>query len=336
MHEYLAALEAELREIIVSPDPCYDAYYGMFRYHLGWTDQHFAEIAADAGKRIRPLVCLVACEALGGDWHRALPVAAAIELVHNFSLIHDDIEDNSDTRRGRAAVWKVWGLPQGLNAGDGMFVLSRLALGRMGQRGLTIQKWAAVSSEFDSATLALCRGQFLDLSFESRFDVSVDEYLQMIRGKTAALISAAARFGAILATDDNKLISTLARFGENIGMAFQITDDILGIWGDPEITGKSAAADILSKKKSLPIIIGLNHRGISEELWTIYSQPKVKQSNVARVLALLDEIRAREQTHQIAQDFREVAITALDETKIKNHAMDHLREIADLMTNRVR
>ncbi len=336
MHEYLAALEAELREIIVSPDPCYDAYYGMFRYHLGWTDEHFDEIAADAGKRIRPLVCLVACEALGSDWHRALPVAAAIELVHNFSLIHDDIEDNSDTRRGRAAVWKVWGLPQGLNAGDGMFVLSRLALGRMGQRGLTIQKWAAVSSEFDAATLALCRGQFLDLSFESRFDVSVDEYLQMIRGKTAALISAAARFGAILATDDNKLISTLARFGENIGMAFQITDDILGIWGDPEITGKSAAADILSKKKSLPIIIGLNHRGIGEELWTICSQPKVKQSDVARVLTLLDEIRAREQTHQIAQDFREVAIAALDETKIKNHAMDHLREIADLMTNRVR
>lgn len=336
MDEYLAAVEAELREIIVSPDPCYDAYYGMFRYHLGWTNEHFEKIDADVGKRIRPLVCLVACEALGGDWHRALPVAAAIELVHNFSLIHDDIEDNSDMRRGRAAVWKVWGLPQGLNAGDGMFVLSRLALGRMGQRGLTIQKWAAVSSEFDAATLALCRGQFLDLSFESRFDVSVDEYLQMIRGKTAALIEAAARFGAILATDDSALISTLDRFGENIGMAFQITDDILGIWGDPAITGKSAAADILSKKKSLPIIIGLNHRDISEELWTIYSQPQMHQGDVARVLALLDQIEAREQTNEIAQKFRKIAISALDETKIKNRAMDHLREIADLMTNRAR
>ncbi len=336
MDEYLSALEAELREIIVSPDPSYDAYYGMFRYHLGWTNEHFVEIDADVGKRIRPLVCLVACQALGGDWNRALPVAAAIELVHNFSLIHDDIEDNSDTRRGRAATWKVWGLPQGLNAGDGMFVLSRLALGRMVQRGLTIQKWAAVSSEFDAATLALCQGQFLDLSFESRFDVSVDEYLQMIRGKTAALIAAAARFGAILATDDSKLTSTLARFGENIGMAFQITDDVLGIWGDPAITGKSAAADILSRKKSLPIIIGLNDRRIGEELWAIYSQPQMKQSDVARVLALLDEIGARGASHQIAEKFRQVAINALDETKIKNRAMDYLREIADVMTNRVR
>src|SRR5574342_543573 len=158
MDEYLAAVEAELREIIVSPDPCYDAYYGMFRYHLGWTNEHFANIDADVGKRIRPLVCLVACEALGGNWHRALPVAAAIELVHNFSLIHDDIEDNSDMRRGRRALWKMWGLAQGLNAGDGMFVLSRLTLGRMPQRGLSVQKWAAVSSEFDAATLALCQG----------------------------------------------------------------------------------------------------------------------------------------------------------------------------------
>jgi geranylgeranyl diphosphate synthase type I len=132
------------------------------------------------------------------------------------------------------------------------------------------------------------------------------------------------------------LIATLDRFGENIGMAFQITDDILGIWGNPAITGKSAAVDILSKKKSLPIIIGLNSRDVSEALWAIYSQPRVHQVDVARVLALLDQIDAREQTNQIAQNFRQVAISALDQTKIKNRAMDHLREIADLMTNRVR
>ncbi len=217
-----------------------------------------------------------------------------------------------------------------------MFVLSRLALGRMGQRGLTIQKWAAVSSEFDSATLALCQGQFLDLSFESRFDVSVDEYLQMIRGKTAALISAAARFGAILASDDATMIATLARFGENIGMAFQITDDILGIWGDPAVTGKSAAADILSKKKSLPVIIGLNHPNIGEELWTVYDQLKLEQGDVECVLGLLDKIGARDRVRRMAEEFREVAIAALDETKVENRAMAHLREIADVMTNRVR
>lgn len=336
MDNYLPALDAELRDILNSTDDAYDTYYGMFRYHLGWTDEKFNAIQADPGKRIRPLICLVTCEALGSDWHSALPVAAAIELVHNFSLIHDDIEDDSDTRRGRQAVWKVWGLAQGLNAGDGMFVLSRLALGRMPQRGLSVQKWAAVSSEFDAATLALCQGQFLDLSFESRFDVSVDEYLEMIRGKTAALISAAARFGAMLATDNNELVATLARFGKNIGLAFQITDDILGIWGDPNVTGKSAATDILTKKKSLPVIIGFNNARCGEKLRTMYRQPSLSGTDVGSVLGWLGEAQARERAQKIADEFRVAAVAALDDTKIKNAAMGHLREIADVMTNRVR
>lgn len=336
MNNYLPALDAELRDILDSTDHAYGAYYGMFRYHLGWTDERFKPIQADPGKRIRPLICLVTCEALGGDWHRALPVAAAIELVHNFSLIHDDIEDDSDTRRGRSAVWKLWGLAQGLNAGDGMFVLSRLALGRMPQRGLSVQKWAAVSSEFDAATLALCQGQYLDLSFEARFDVSENEYLEMIRGKTAALISAAARFGAMLATDDNATVTTLARFGANIGLAFQITDDILGIWGDPNVTGKSAATDILTKKKSLPVIIGFGDLQCGEKLRSIYQQPSLNQADVESVLDCLGVAQARERAQQIADDFRVKAVSALVETKTRNPAMDHLREIADVMTNRVR
>ena len=259
MEEYLAALEDELRRLVLSPSSAYEAYYGMFRYHLGWTNTNFAETRTDSGKRIRPLLCLLSCEAVCGDWQRALPVAAAIELAHNFSLIHDDIEDVSDERRGRQAVWKVWGLAQGLNAGDGMFVLARLALDKLCERGLSGDKCSAVSCIFDAATLSLCQGQFLDLGFESRLDVTVDEYIQMIRGKTAALMSASTRLGAMLGTDDTKLIKALAGFGENIGLAFQMTDDILGIWGDPSVTGKSAATDILSKKKSLPAITGLQH-----------------------------------------------------------------------------
>ncbi len=121
--QYLTALETELRARVAAPDPVYDAYYGMFRYHMGWTDTRFAPVETNSGKRIRPLLCLVSCEAVGGEWRPALPVAAAVELAHNFSLIHDDIEDQSEARRGRAAVWNVWGLAQGLNAGDGMFVV---------------------------------------------------------------------------------------------------------------------------------------------------------------------------------------------------------------------
>ncbi len=336
MEEYLTALEAELRALVASPDPAYDAYYGMFLYHLGWTDAKFKPVKTETGKRIRPLLCLITCQAAGGDWRPALPVAAAIELAHNFSLIHDDIEDQGEERRGRAAVWKVWGLAQGLNAGDGMFVLARLALDRLSEGGMPVEKCAAVSCAFDEATLALCQGQFLDLGFESRLDVTPDEYLKMIRGKTAALISAATRIGAMLATDDAALVGAFARFGENMGLAFQIMDDILGIWGDPSVTGKSAATDILSKKKSLPAILGLCHATYGKQLREIYSQPQLDSAHVARVLELLDAAGVRAETQRRADAFRAAAHAALDATGVKNHAMDHLREIADAMTKRVR
>ena len=334
MDEYLAALEAELRALVATPDPVYAAYYGMFHYHMGWTDTRFNAIAIEAGKRIRPLLCLRACEAVGGEWRSALPVAAAIELAHNFSLIHDDIEDQSDERRGRAAVWKVWGLAQGLNAGDGMFVLARLALDRL--RGFPIEQCSAISSVFDQATLALCQGQFLDLGFEARLDVTEEEYMRMIRGKTAALMSAAMRMGAMLGTGDQTVVAALARFGENIGLAFQITDDILGIWGEPTVTGKSAATDILSRKKSLPAILGLSHPQYGSALREMYSAPRMEDAHVARVLELLDAAGVREATQRRADEFRAAALDALDATGIQNHAMDYLREITNAMTRRVR
>ena len=336
MNQYLSALDAVLRALVVSPDSVYNSYYGMFRYHLGWTDEKFVETKTDSGKRIRPLLCLISCEAVGGNWRTALPVAAAIELVHNFSLIHDDIEDQSDERRGRTAVWKVWGLAQGLNAGDGMFMLARLALDQLGQHGIPAEKCASVNLEFDATTLALCHGQFLDLGFEARLDVTVDEYLQMIRGKTAALISAATRIGAMLGTEDQTIIRAFSRFGENIGLAFQITDDILGIWGDPSLTGKSAATDILSKKKSLPAILGLNDARHGAALRGIYSQPELSPDDVVRVLELLDAAQARKESQRRADEFRASALDALKDSGLNNRAMNLLCEIADAMTRRVR
>lgn len=336
MEPYLTAIENALRACVISPDSAYDAYYGMMHYHLGWTDANFVAIQTETGKRVRPLLCLLSCEAAGGDWSRALPAAVALELAHNFSLIHDDIEDNSAERRGRAAVWKVWGLAHGLNAGDGMFVLARLALDRLSERGFDAAICAAVHRVFDEATLALCRGQFLDLAFEARLDVTPAAYLQMIRGKTAALMAASTRIGAMLATQDAHLIEAFARFGENIGCAFQITDDVLGIWGDPRVTGKSAATDILTRKKSLPAIIGLNDARVGDALRALYTQAVLTQDDVARVLALLEHISAREQTQAYADEFRARALDALDATGINHRALEHLREWAERMTRRVK
>lgn len=336
MDDYLAAIENDLQSCLASPDPAYDTFYGIFRYHLGWVDQNFKSIVTDTGKRIRPLLCLLACEAAGGDWTHALPVASAIELVHNFSLIHDDIEDASDERRGRLAVWKVWGLAQGLNAGDGMYMLARLALDRVADQKISAEKYFQLNRVFDETTLAICQGQFLDISFESRLDVTIDEYLQMVRGKTAALIAGALRLGALLGTDDEHVIDAFARFGENIGLAFQMSDDILGVWGDPAITGKSAATDILSKKKALPAIIALSHPQHAPAMRALYQQPHLTQIDVRQVLVLLDAVKAREQTQQRADEYRARALQALDATGIHNRAMGRLREIAEAMTRRVK
>jgi geranylgeranyl diphosphate synthase type I len=336
MDTYLVALENELQSILIAPEPAYEMYYGMFRYHLGWVDANLMPIQTDTGKRLRPLLCLLACEATGDDWHRALPVAAAIELVHNFSLIHDDIEDQSDERRGRPAVWKVWGLAHGLNAGDGMYMLARLALDRLWQQGIAPEKCARINHVFDATTLAICQGQFLDLCFESRLDVTIEEYLQMIRGKTAALIAAALRLGAMLGTDDVQVIEAFARFGENIGLAFQMVDDILGVWGDPAVTGKSAATDILSKKKALPAIIGLNHPQYGATLRAIYSQPQLTPDDVAHVLGLLDAMGARAHTQQRAEEYCAQALRALEASGIQHRAIRQLREMAKAMTQRVK
>ena len=336
MDEYLVAVNRELRKLVQAPDRTYASYYGMLQYHLGWVDADFNAVDVDPGKRLRPLLSLLSCEAVSGEWEPALPVAVAIELAHNFSLIHDDIEDRSDARRGRPAVWKVWGLAQGLNAGDGMFVLARLALDRLRHQGLPVEKRTALNTIFDEATLALCQGQFLDLGFESRLDVTVDEYLEMIRGKTAALISAATRLGAMVRTDNPGLLGPLARFGENVGLSFQIADDILGIWGDPSITGKSAATDVLAKKKSLPAIFGLTHREVGPRLRQIYGQETLREQDVEQVLGLLDAAGAREYAQEKADGFRTAALAALDETGLKNRPTDQLREIAQRMTRRDR
>ena len=133
---YLPRIEAELHQMLAVHNPQLRSFYGMMQYHLGWVDESFLPLQGDAGKRLRPLLCLLTCQASGGDPDQALPAAAAIELVHNFSLVHDDIEDKSDLRRGRPTVWKIWGAPQAINVGDGLFALARLAAQCLSDRGV--------------------------------------------------------------------------------------------------------------------------------------------------------------------------------------------------------
>ncbi len=325
--QFFPAIETEMRRAVAaSDDPVLTTFFGMLHYHLGWVDTELKPAQFDAGKRIRPMLTLLCCEASGGDWHTALPAAAAVELLHNFSLIHDDIEDGDPIRRGRLTLWKVWGTAQAINAGDALFTIAHMALNNLNNYNLPVERILAARRRFDQACLVLTQGQHLDLGFESRSGVTEAEYLRMVFGKTAALIEAACGLGALVAGSD--LVPHYEDFGCELGLAFQIQDDLLGIWGDPEITGKPAGNDLRNHKKSLPVAYGLDH---SEELRRMYSQSEV---DVAAAMAELDRVGAREYAEQLAAQHYQQALTALDATRLTNAATEALRELANQLLNR--
>ena len=317
---WLPHVEDEMKRIIGVADETYRAFYGMIHYHFGWVDANFTSASASAGKRIRPMVCLLTCEAAGGDPLHALPAAAAVELLHNFSLIHDDVEDRSELRRGRPTLWKVWGVPQAINAGDALFTLAHSAFYRLRERHVPPERQVEAHHRFSQTCLHLTQGQFLDMSFESRSDVRVDDYIQMVGGKTAALVSGAAAIGAIIAGSHR--VDHYAEFGRQLGLAFQIEDDLLGIWGDPQVTGKSAADDVVNRKKSLPVLYGLQH---SEELRALYAAPEI---DVLRVVELLERVGAREYATNAAGNYTQQATAALDAAQPRGEAGKVLRELA--------
>jgi geranylgeranyl diphosphate synthase type I len=325
---FIPQIEAEMRECLSSPDAALSGYYGMLHYHLGWADEQFAPASINSGKRIRPMLCVLACQAAQGDPAQAIPAAASIELLHNFSLIHDDIEDNSPTRRGRPAVWKLWSIPQAINSGDGMFAIAHIAIDRLRLRGVPPERVLDVRGIFDRACLALTHGQYLDISFESRQRVSVDEYLRMIAGKTSALIGACAAIGATLAGSD--AVAHYETFGRELGLAFQIQDDILGIWGDEALTGKSVESDVATRKKSLPAVYALER---SEKLRAFYAAPEV---DVPAAIAEMDAVGARAFAEQAAREHHERSMAALEASgaRCASDAGQALFELAESLLGR--
>ncbi len=309
--------------------------YRVLGYHLGWADEQLRPARADGGKRIRPLLCLLCCEAAGGDPSAAVPVGAAIELLHNFTLLHDDIQDRSRTRRHRPTVWALWGEGQAINAGDAMFALSQLALLEAADR-LPSHSLAVLARMFNETTLRIVEGQVLDLGFEQRPVVGVSEYLTMIRGKTAALTAFAAWSGALVAGAEPERLERFRRFGEALGLGFQIQDDYLGIWGRREETGKEPADDIRRRKKSLPIVLLLQAASPADRqlLQALWSQPDVSEDAVAQVLELLEryEVRARVRS-EVARLHREAALL-LETAALPGQARDTLAVLLDRLATR--
>jgi geranylgeranyl diphosphate synthase, type I len=327
---YFSALDTEMRNTVqLAPEA--QGFGVMLRYPLGWVDQNDNPHNQPAGKRIRPLLLLLCTEAVGGDWNNALPAAAAVELLHNFTLLHDDIQDESPIRHGRPTVWQVWGKANAINAGDALFTLAYVALQRLETRGVAPQTLIAIWRIFNQTMLDLTRGQHMDMHFEKQTTVEINDYITMITGKSASLIATCTQIGALVGAGDEKQAALFAEFGLNLGIAFQIHDDILGIWGDPSVTGKSVATDILARKKSLPVLYGLER---SAELNAVYQRPTFTETDVDEAVALLNQVGAQEYTRKLEQQYFDKAMNALASAKPVGTAGEGLRALADWLFQR--
>ncbi|MGA9532145.1 MAG: polyprenyl synthetase family protein [Anaerolineales bacterium] len=326
--EMLSALEVYLRGSI-SPlmSPPQSEMGQMVSFHFGWSDGD----SGAAGKRIRPLLTTLTCSAAGGPWRAALPAAAAVELVHNFSLIHDDIEDGSHTRRGRPTLWTRWSLPQALNTGDALLILSQSTAHALSEEGVPAQTILSVLDALNAACLQLTIGQHLDLAFEQRPDVSLENYLTMIQGKTASLLTAACTTGALIAGVEPARISAYRAFGHHLGMAFQIQDDILGIWGVPDKTGKPAGDDLVAHKKTLPVLLGVASSATFRERW---QERKPTAAALEAMRDALEEVGALDHTRKLAKEHTESALTSLAEAAPEGEAAGELRRLAEGLLRR--
>ena len=336
---YKEGLENAVRRSVTPVNGAGDSpsdLYPMMLYHMGWADEegNLLEERIAEGKALRPTLCLFSCEAHSGAWEQAMPAAAALELVHNFSLIHDDIQDGDTERRHRSTLWVLWGQPQAITAGNAMRSLAdRSALCGA---GLPRQKVLRASGLLTQAYLDMIRGQCMDLSFEGRLDIRLDDYLGMIACKTGSLIRCGMEMGALIGTDDEGSVSHFAKIGAYLGRAFQIRDDHLGIWGDEINTGKPVGNDIRRKKKSFPIVFALEaaEGSARKRLTEVYSSEEVDERDVDDVLDVLAELNAAEYSMSDTQRATGLALGHAREAGLSPWALQELEQMATFLVER--
>ena len=314
--------------------------YPLLRYHLGWAnaDGTPAGTPVSQGKALRPTLCMFACEALDQDPVRALPAAAALELIHNFSLVHDDIQDQDRERRHQSTVWSLWGVPKALVAGNAMHSIGDVTLLGTAKSGAPPDTALRVSRILTESYLEMIQGQCLDLAFETSTTITSENYLQMIAYKTGALIRSGLEIGALLATGDpgGETFSAFSRFGSSLGRAFQVRDDFLGIWGETGLTGKPAGNDIRRRKKSFPVVVAFEHaKGQDfEDLCRIYGQEELDDADVDRVLEVLDAVGAQDLSQTLTEASAGEALQALDAVELPAWARAEAEELVDFLARR--
>lgn len=298
----------------------------MLNYHLGFVDE-FGAPASWGNKYIRGLIVLLCCEASGADASRAVPAAVAVQMAHESTLIHDDIQDASTMRRGRPTVWKIWGMPQAVNTGDTLLVMAHLALCDCLERGASRESVVRSVRALDDALVALTGGQHLDMSYESQPNVSPAEYMHMIEGKTVALIRASGEIGALIAGAEDSRVTQFRKFSGWLGVAWQLRDDLWGIWGD-EGAGVRFGNDLFQRQKSLPVLYAINRNAELGERYFSEPQRVLTHVEVARLARMIEAAGGRAYTETAMQAAYDKALAALDVLDVKGDAGRALRMIA--------
>ena len=323
------ALRQELEQAIAaSAEHGTPGLQEMITYQLGWSGEN-AGIKTE-GKQIRPLLVLLACQAGGGDWKNALPAAAAVELIHNFSLVHDDIEDDGEVRRGRPTIWKKWGEAQAINTGDAIFALAYASLVNLVEK-TSPEIGLKAGKIFHQTCLRLTQGQHLDIAFEDQEKVELESYWQMVGGKTAALLAFSLEVGALCAGVSPEIQAHYRDFGHNLGMSFQVQDDILGIWGAEEKIGKSTTGDLLTRKKTLPVLYGLAQEKAFYEGW---KDGEITQEKALVLSQILEAEGGRAYAQSAADRLTDLALNALENANPEGEAGEILRDLAKNMLKR--
>jgi geranylgeranyl diphosphate synthase type I len=341
--EAQALIDGELTALLGELDGIAPLLQRMSAYHLGMLDDAGAPIPSGArlriqGKRMRPELALLACAAAGGDMRVAAPLAAAIELLHNFTLVHDDIQDRSPNRRHRPTVWRRWGDAQAINAGDALFAAAQIGVLGTRSPAVTVDALLEIARAFNRMTIDIVRGQVLDIDFEGRHDVTPEAYLTMIGGKTGAIVRFAAWAGALVGGATDTEASHFAAFGEALGVGFQLRDDALGVWGAAEETGKDTADDIRRRKQSLPVILlrAAASEPDRDALDLVFSGDTVTEKDVSLVLTMLSRYDIASEVEARVRRAHDDAVAALDALPrgTNDAALDALLALTDRMAVR--
>ena len=313
---YLDAVNQAIAAIPYPAEP--DQLYAPIAYHM-----------ALGGKRIRPVLVLMACDALGGDAAGALDAALGIEMFHNFTLLHDDVMDNADVRRGKPTVHRKWSSNTAILSGDTMLTLATQFIARTGN--------SAVMDLFNKTAIEIYEGQQWDMDFEDRNDVTVEEYINMIRLKTSVLLGCALKTGALLAEGADVDCEALYEAGVNMGLAFQLQDDLLDVWGDPKTFGKEIGGDIMNNKKTFLLInaMQLAKGDDADELRHWLNDPyATRVEKVAAVTALYERLGVRQLAQEAIADYNARAIEAFNRVKISDEDKQAFVDLANSLAGR--